>query len=320
MLSSLRRHLRTPALLFILALTMNIALPLAKLSLGPGGDASAAVDLFEIARKVLGIVMTVAVSWMVMAGISVLEDALLARFAIDASDNLRARKVQTQLQVFKKVVVFIVIVFTLAVVLMNFEKVRQLGTTILASAGVIGIIVGFAAQRTIATLLAGIQIAITQPFRIDDVLVVENEWGRVEEITLTYVVVRVWDLRRLILPMSYFLEKPFQNWTRMSADLLGTVFIYTDYSVPVAAVREEMHRILKDSPLWDGKVWNLQVTGATDRSLELRALMSASDSSSLWDLRCAVREKLLEFILIKHPGGLPRLRGELVSGERGAGP
>jgi small-conductance mechanosensitive channel len=319
MLVSLRRHLRTPSLLFILALTMNIALPFAKLSVVPGGVEPAAVDPFGIARRVLGIVMIFAISWMVIESTSVLEDALFARFDIDASDNLRARKVKTQLQVFKKVVVFIVVVFALSLVLMSFEKVRQLGTTILASAGVIGIIVGFAAQRTIAALLAGIQIAITQPFRIDDVLVVENEWGWVEEITLTYVVVRIWDLRRLILPMSYFIDKPFQNWTRTSAAILGTVFIYADYSVPLAELREELHRILKESPLWDGKVWNVQVTGATDKGMEIRALMSASDSPSMWDLRCAVREKLLEFVALRHPGALPRMRGELVGGEMGAG-
>jgi small-conductance mechanosensitive channel len=311
-LESLGRHLRAPSLLFFPALSLTIALPLARIAPAPGGIAQTAVDLFGIARQALGIVMTVAISWMVIESTSVIEDAVLAKLDVEASDNLRARKIKTQLQVFKKVIIFIVAVFALALVLMNFERVRQLGTTILASAGVIGIIVGFAAQRTIAALLAGIQIAITQPFRIDDVLVVENEWGKVEEITLTYVVVKIWDLRRLVLPMSYFLEKPFQNWTRTSADLLGTVFIRADYAVPVAEVRDELHRILENSPLWDGKVWNLQVTDATDRSLELRALMSASDASSLWDLRCEVRERLVEFVQREHPEALPKVRGELV--------
>jgi small-conductance mechanosensitive channel len=194
---------------------------------------------------------------------------------------------------------------------MTFEKVRQLGATLLASAGIVGIIVGIAAQKSIATLFAGIQLAITQPMRIDDVVIVENEWGRIEEITLTYVVVRIWDLRRLIVPITYFLEKPFQNWTRISADILGTVFLYVDYTVPVEAVRTELRRILESSPLWDGQVCVLQVTNATERTVELRALMSAADSSSGWGLRCEVREKLIEFIRQNYPEGLPKVRAEL---------
>jgi len=198
--------------------------------------------------------------------------------------------------------------------LMSFERVRQLGTAIFASAGILGIVIGFAAQRSISTVLAGLQIAITQPFRIDDVVIVEGEWGRIEEITLTYVVVRIWDLRRLVLPITYFLEKPFQNWTRESADLLGTVFLYTDYTIPVQEVREELHRILQESELWDGKVWNLQITNMTEKSVELRALMSAQEASTAWNLRCEVREKLLDFIQSKYPGALPRVRAEFHSG------
>jgi small-conductance mechanosensitive channel len=195
--------------------------------------------------------------------------------------------------------------------LMTFEKVRQLGTTILASAGVVGIVVGMAAQRTIATFIAGLQIAITQPIRVDDVVIVENEWGRIEEITLTYVVVRIWDLRRLIVPITYFIEKPFQNWTRISADILGTVFIYTDYTVPVDAIREQLQKILNESEHWDKKVCVLQVTSATDRTMELRALMSAADASMAWTLRCEVREKLIEFIKAEYPQALPKVRAEL---------
>jgi small-conductance mechanosensitive channel len=194
---------------------------------------------------------------------------------------------------------------------MTFSKVRQLGTSILASAGIVGIIVGIAAQRSIATLLAGFQIAITQPIRLDDVVIVENEWGRIEEITLTYVVVRIWDLRRLVVPITYFLEKPFQNWTRVSADLLGTVFIYVDYTVPVQAVREKLRGILEHSTQWDGQVCVLQVTNTTEHTVELRALMSAVDSSSAWELRCHVREKLVEFIQKNYPESLPKLRTDL---------
>jgi small-conductance mechanosensitive channel len=195
--------------------------------------------------------------------------------------------------------------------LMTFEKVRQLGTTILASAGIIGIIFGIAAQRTIGTFIAGLQIAFTQPIRIDDVVIVENEWGRIEEITLTYVVVRIWDLRRLIVPITYFIEKPFQNWTRVTADILGAVYIHVDYTVPVEAVRAELQKILKEAQLWDGKVCVLQVTNTSEQAIELRALMSAADASTAWSLRCYVREKLVEFIQKNYPDSLPKLRASL---------
>ncbi len=174
---------------------------------------------------------------------------------------------------------------------------------------------GLAAQRTISTLLAGIQIAITQPIRVDDVVIVENEWGRIEEITFAYVVVRIWDLRRLILPITHFIEKPFQNWTRVTADILGTVFIYVDYTGPVQAIREELHRILKSTDLWDGKAWVLQVTHATERTVELRALMSAQDAPTAWNLRCEVRERLIEFVQRNYPDGLPKVRAEVSQSE-----
>ncbi|MHC4719751.1 MAG: mechanosensitive ion channel family protein [Planctomycetota bacterium] len=204
-----------------------------------------------------------------------------------------------------------VVILAAGTMLMTFPKVRQLGTTILASAGIIGIVVGMAAQRTIGTFIAGIQIAVTQPIRVDDVVIVENEWGRIEEITLTYVVVKIWDLRRLIVPITYFIEKPFQNWTRKTADILGTVFIYVDYTVPFDAMREQLQKILNESELWDKKVCVLQVTNATERTVEVRALMSAADASTAWSLRCEVREKLIEFIRNKYPQALPKFRAEL---------
>jgi small-conductance mechanosensitive channel len=181
----------------------------------------------------------------------------------------------------------------------------------IASAGVAGIVIGFAAQKSLGTLLAGFQIAMTQPIRIDDVVIVEGEWGKIEEITLTYVVVRIWDLRRLVVPITYFIEKPFQNWTRTSADILGTVFLHVDYGVPVDAVRGELGRILESSPNWDRKVNVLQVTEARERTLELRALASSSDASKSWDLRCEVREKLVDFVQRNYPESLPRLRATL---------
>ena len=238
----------------------------------------------------------------------VLDEYVIGRFDIDQKDNLRARKIRTQLNVLKRIVIIVVCILALGTMLMTFEKVRQLGTTILASAGIIGIVVGMAAQRTIGTFIAGLQIAFTQPIRIDDVVIVENEWGRIEEITLTYVVVKIWDMRRLVVPITFFIEKPFQNWTRVTADLLGTVFIYVDYTVPVDAIRAELQRLLKDSELWDQKVCVLQVTNTTERTIELRALMSAKDASTAWSLRCHIREKLVEFIQRNYPQSLPKMR------------
>ncbi|OHB60569.1 MAG: mechanosensitive ion channel protein MscS [Planctomycetes bacterium RBG_13_46_10] len=289
------RPLQWTVVIFIIRLASPAALP-----------AEAAAG----ANHVLSLFLIAAVSWLLIKTVYVLEDYIASRFEVDVKDNLRARKIHTQLKVLKRIVIILVAIIGLSSMLMTFPKVRQLGTTILASAGIIGIVVGMAAQRTIGTFIAGLQIAFTQPIRVDDVVIVENEWGRIEEITLTYVVVKIWDLRRLIVPITYFIEKPFQNWTRVSADILGTIFIYVDYTVPVGAVREELHRILKESQLWDGKVCVLQVTDANERTVELRALASAVDASSAWSLRCEVREKLLEFVRNKYPQALPRLRIE----------
>ena len=265
----------------------------------------------EVAVHAIALLLIALVAWLLIRTICILEDYVTSRFDVSVRDNLKARKIHTQFKVLKRITVIVVSILAFGTMLMTFERVRQLGTTILASAGVVGIVVGMAAQRTIATLIAGIQIAITQPIRVDDVVIVENEWGRIEEITLTYVVVRIWDLRRLIVPITYFIESPFQNWTRTSADILGTVFVYTDYNVPVDAVREELHNILKKSEHWDGKVCVLQVTNTSDRTMELRALMSSADASAAWTLRCEVREKLIEFIKRKYPQALPRTRAEL---------
>jgi len=213
--------------------------------------------------------------------------------------------------VLRRVLVVVILIVGLSVMLMTFPTVRQFGATLFASAGLAGLVVGMAARPALANLLAGLQIAMTEPIRIDDVVIVDGEWGRIEEITTTYVVVCIWDLRRLIVPLSYFIEHPFQNWTRQTADLLGTVSIYADYTVPVEEVREELHRILDGSEQWDRKVWGLQVTDATERTMTLRALMSAPDSSKAWDLRCLVRERLIAFLQAKHPQSLPRARAEV---------
>lgn len=270
-------------------------------------------DDYEMAveRNFFGIAIIFFVCWLAVKSVYVLEETLLHRFDINQKDNLKARKIITQFRVLKRIVIIVVGIIALGMILMSFDKVRQLGTTILASAGIIGIVVGMAAQKTIGTFIAGIQLAFTQPIRIDDVVIVENEWGRIEEITLTYVVVRIWDQRRLIVPITYFIEQTFQNWTRQTAEILGTVFIYTDYTIPIDAIREELQNILKTSQDWDGRVCVLQVTNATERTIELRALTSAADASSAWTLRCYVREKLIKFIQEKYPQSLPKTRAEL---------
>ncbi|MGH8207498.1 MAG: mechanosensitive ion channel family protein, partial [Steroidobacteraceae bacterium] len=186
------------------------------------------------------------------------------------------------------------------------------GTSLLASAGIVGIIAGVAGQKTLGNLLAGFQIALAQPLRQDDVLIVDGEWGRVEEITLTYVVVHIWDDRRLVLPLTYFVEKPFQNWTRTSSQLLGSVYVWVDYSFPVDEGRKALKQIIEVSPKWDGRFWNLQVSDATEKTMQLRVLATSADSSQSWDLRCEIREKFIAFIQQRHPQSLPLVRAQML--------
>jgi small-conductance mechanosensitive channel len=286
------------------------ALPLLALILGaPALSVSPA--LADIVRNGTSLLLIATVAFVLVESVNAGAAFILNQRRLDIADNLQARSIYTQVVVLKKVVLTIIGIFTLASMLMVFESVRQFGTSILASAGIAGIVIGFAAQRSIATLLAGFQIALTQPIRVDDVVIVENEWGRIEDITLTYVVVRIWDLRRLIVPISHFIEQPFQNWTRSSAAILGTVFLYVDYTVPVEALRAELTRILEGSRYWDRKVNVLQVTDAKEHTLEIRALASAADASLAWDLRCEVREKLIAFLQQHSPESLPRIRASL---------
>ncbi len=251
------------------------------------------------------------VTWLLIKAINLAREVILRQYDLGDKDNLKARKVYTQFRVLERIIIFAVILIATAIALMTFDGIKRIGISLFASAGVAGIIIGFAAQKLLGSILAGFQIALTQPIRIEDVVIVENEWGWIEEITLTYVVVRIWDKRRLIVPTTYFIEKPFQNWTRVSADILGTVFIYTDYQVPVEELRKELTRILEGSDLWDGKVNVMQVTNTTDKSIEIRALMSTVDSPTGWDLRVLVREKLITFLQENYPQSLPRMRVEM---------
>jgi small-conductance mechanosensitive channel len=271
--------------------------------------------IVEVFSHALSLFFLASISFLFVRLIGLLRDFLLSRYDLQATDNLSARKVHTQVKVLEKSLLSMVAVATVALMLMTFPGIRQVGVSILASAGLAGVIIGLAAQKSIGTLLAGLQIAITQPIRMDDVVIVEGEWGRIEEITLTYAVIRIWDLRRLIVPITYFIEKPFQNWTRTSSEILGTVFLYADYGIPVEDLRIEMKRVVEASPLWDGKVCGLQVTDCKERVLELRLLISSSTASDAWDLRCHLRESMVSYIQRSHPESLPRMRAELTSRE-----
>ena len=235
---------------------------------------------------------------------------------VTAADNLQARKLHTQARVLGRVLGTFVVIIGVASALFTFPGVRQLGAALLASAGVVGIVAGFAARPVLGNLIAGLQIALTQPIRIDDVLVVEGEWGRVEEITGAFVVVKIWDERRLVLPLQYFIEKPFQNWTRSSSQVIGTVFLWVDFRQPVEPLRAEVERLCAEAPEWDRRVAGLQVTEAGERAMQVRALVSAADAGKAWDLRCRVREGLVAFMQREYPGNLPRARVEAeVGGE-----
>jgi small-conductance mechanosensitive channel len=302
------------ALLPVAGRGARVLLPLAALIAGV--QTLAIPDAFQASlRTALTLVLIGTAAFLLYQCVDAVEALVLRRYRLDVRDNLEARAVYTQVRVLKKITTAAILIFTAASMLMVFESVRQFGASILASAGIAGIIVGFAAQRSIATLVAGFQIAVTQPIRIDDVVIVQNEWGRIEDITLTYVTVRIWDQRRLIVPITHFLEQPFQNWTRTSAEILGTVFLHVDYRAPLDAIREELSRILRQSPFWDGKVNVLQVTEAKEHTLEIRALASAADASLAWDLRCEIREKLIQFLQRDHPESLPRVRAEFQPAE-----
>ncbi len=272
------------------------------------------VEITTFTATFIKLALIFVITWFVIRSINLSREVILRQYDISEKDNLKARKIYTQFRVLENIIIFIVILVAIAIALMTFDGIRRIGVSLFASAGVAGIIIGFAAQKLIASVLAGFQIALTQPIRIEDVVIVENEWGWIEEITLTYVVVRIWDKRRLIVPSTYFIENPFQNWTRVSADILGTVFIYTDYTVPVDELRKELTRILEGTDLWDGQTNVLQVTNAKDHTLEIRALMSAVDSPTAWDLRVLVREKLISFLQLKYPGSLPKTRIEMTDG------
>jgi small-conductance mechanosensitive channel len=269
----------------------------------------------DSANRALLAAFIVFLGWLVIVGANLVIDRYAGRFRLDVTDNLLARKAVTQMRLLKRALDTVLVVITLAFALMSFDSVREFGVSLFASAGVAGIAAGLAARPLLENLLAGVQLAITQPIRLDDVLIVEGEYGTVEEITSTYVVLKLWDWRRMIVPLTYFIEKPFQNWTRETSALIGSAFIYVDYHAPVEAVREKLNEIVKQSKLWDGRVVNLQVTDAKEGTIELRCLMSANSASHAFDLRCEVREKLVDFLQKQYPAALPRQRAEVAMAE-----
>ena len=307
---ALLTNLRRPARAILPLLALNLALPEVPLK----------HDAIVYVQKFFNLCLIASFAWGVMGLAHGIRDAVSAKYRVDVPDNLAAREMATRIDMLHRIIVILVAGFAVSAMLMSFPSLRHLGTTLLASAGVVGIVIGMAARPALSNLIAGVQLAFTQPIRLDDVVIVEGEWGRIEEIRTTYVVVRIWDLRRLVLPLSYFIERPFQNWTRVTADLLGTVFLYVDYTVPVEEVRQELKRILDATDMWDGKVWGLQVTDTTDRTVQLRALMSASNSGKAWNLRCYVREKLIAFLQTHYPQSLPKARAEITGGPMQPGP
>jgi small-conductance mechanosensitive channel len=252
-----------------------------------------------------------ATGWMLVRLTELFQVAVEDRYRTDVADNLAARKMHTKVRLLRRIVAALVLIIAVALALMSFPGVRQIGVSLFASAGIAGLVMGIAARSTFSNLIAGVQVALAEPFRLDDVVIVDGEWGRIEEIHLTYVVVRIWDDRRLVVPLARFIESSFQNWTRTTSQLLGTVYLHVDYRTDVGLVRAKLEEVVRDDDRWDGRAWALQVTDATDRTIELRALMSAADAGAAWELRCAVRERLLSFLQSEHPDWLPRLRAEL---------
>jgi len=287
-----------PTRLALLLIALAIALPAAPLA----GETTSAL------ARLLGLATICLLGWIALTVLHIAADLYLMRFRLDVEDNLLARKHITQVRVLERVMDVVIVLITVGFALMTFDAVRQFGITLFASAGVAGIIAGLAARPVLTNFLAGVQIAVAQPIRIDDAVIVENESGNVEEITFSYVVVRLWDLRRMVVPLSYFIEKPFQNWTRTGGELIGSVFLYVDHTAPVDAIRKKLSEIASQSKLWNGKVVSLQVSDCKESTIELRALISANSASAAWDLRCEVREKLIDFLQREYPSALPRRR------------
>lgn len=296
------RSTRRPARLLLVFLAVYAATPLAV----PEPARAPVLHGFLVAIILSG-------AWLLIGATDIFQGFVERRFRTDVPDNLRARRIRTRVRLLRRVVATVVGFVALAVILMTFEAVREVGLSLFASAGVAGLVVGIAAQPTLSNVVAGLQLALTEPIRLDDVVIVEGEWGWIEEITMTYVVVRIWDQRRLVIPLRWFIEHPFENWTRQTSDILGAVLLFLDYRAPLDALRAELRRVVETegSEFWDGRVCNLQVVDTTERTVKVRALVSAPSSPAAWELRCLVRERLVTWLQEHHPEGLPTVRAEV---------
>lgn len=271
-------------------------------------------------QRITILLLVMALTWAAVGFASAIGEVIVKLNPVLDTDWKRARKVETQTRFLIRSLNVVIVLIGAGAALMTFDSVNQIGTSLLASAGVGSIILGFAARPVLSNLLAGVQIALTQPFRIDDVLFVENEWCWVEEVTATYVVLRVWDLRRLVVPLQWFIENPFQNWSRYSTVLMGSATLWVDYGTSIEPLREEFARLLKETTFWDGDTATVQVVDASDKAIQVRFLMSAISSNALWDLRCYIREGMVAFVQQNSPESLPRFRAEMVDGEKPSGP
>ncbi len=301
-LRSIRRRLRTPVF-FLLATFFTLILWREY----PNNDLQISL------RPVVTTLAYIFAAWFLIRCIAVGANAIRHQYGQNVPNNLQERKILTQLQYLQRIAGIVIVIVAISLILLQFKEFKQLGTGLLASAGVTSLIIGLAAQKSIANLLAGFQIAFTQPIRLDDVVVIEGEWGRIEEITLTYVVVRSWDQRRIVVPLQYFNDNIFQNWTKTSSDLTGAIFLFADFSLPVQELRDELDRVLENHEKWDGRVKGVQVIDVEERVMKIRILVSAKDSGTTFDLRCDVREHMISFIRENYPGALPRLRMDLES-------
>jgi small-conductance mechanosensitive channel len=296
------RKTKGPAAFAAVMAALSLSLQLGPIS---GSVADVLTQLMQVAFIAL-------FTWVAIVTTDIFGSIYLRRSRLDVEDNLLARKHVTQIRILKRAAVTIIALIGIASALMTFDQVRQLGVSLFASAGVAGLAIGLAARPLLTSLIAGVQIAMTQPIRIQDAVVIEGEFGTIEEITSTYVVVQLWDWRRMILPLNYFIERPFQNWTREKSSIIGAVIIYVDYSADVGAIRRKLEEIVKTTTLWDGRVVNLQVTDVTEMSIQLRALASARTPAAAWDLRCLVREALIAFVSRELTSSLPRSRRQII--------
>jgi small-conductance mechanosensitive channel len=298
----IHRHLGGSSRAIFVITCLFLVLPLAPPALQP--------YLGQTTHQLLAVAMVLSLGWFAIGVVYIVEAALLRRYDISVENNMRARQVHTQMLIFRRALIGFILIVTVGCTLWTFhdERVWRAGTGLLASAGIASLILATAAKSTASNFLAGLQIALTSPIRIDDVVVVQGEWGRIEEITSAYVVIKIWDQRRLIVPLSYFIENSFTNWTRTSADILGTAFLYVDYAVPVEAMRNQLQKIAAGSPLWDKRVCGLQVTDLKERTMEVRCLVSSRNSSESFDLRCLIREQMVAFLRDNYPDAFPRVR------------